>query len=235
MDLRPDSNLLQNFPIDSLIAYLNLTGWRRVAVNKRWFVFEGSKDIHGDALEVVLPRLSEASDLNLYVANAVNLLSALSNESPEVTARRIRHYDSDVLTVRNLETGERNSITLRLAQRQVSRLKQLVAYSACSEREPKPYFIMQSGIADRMVEHYRFGHTFAGSFGYTIESPLIHESDVFRSKFQDRLFELEAYTDEEVVVTPLERRVMERVVRGLRYTEQARSEHSIPTTHAGVR
>ena len=62
-----------------------------------------------------------------------------------------------------------------------------------------------------MVEHYRFGHTFAGSFGYTIESPLIHESDVFRSEFQDRLFELEAYTDEEVVVTPLERRVMERV------------------------
>lgn len=65
-----------------------------------------------------------------------------------------------------------------------------------------------------MVEHYRFGHTFAGSFGFTILSPIIHLPTPY---VQMNLFG-EAPPEP---VPPIERRVMERIIRGLSNTRQA--------------
>ena len=227
MDISPNSHLIDNFRYDYLIAYLNLLdGWKLSETNKKWFLYEGGTDIHGSPLEIAIPRSATVSDLNIYIVNAVNLLSVLANESAETTIRRIKHYDSDVLNMRNIETGEYDSITLKLAERQVSKLKQLIAYSACSEREAKPHFNSMYSIGHRMVEHFRFGHTFHGSFGYAIESPLIHDSHIFKQEYQPPLFEVESFVDEKLVVAPVERRVMERIIRGLHATGLATSERT---------
>jgi len=166
-------------------------------------------------------------DGNVYLANAVNILSVVAREPPEMTTRRIRFHNRDVLSVRNIETGEQGSIALKLASRQVSELKNLVAYSACSERDPRPHFDTLLRIGRKMVERYRFGHTFPGSFGFTIESPPIGKPTVYAlpSSVPEQI---SLIPEEELPrVPPFGRRVMERIVRGLKATQQATREGDV--------
>lgn len=217
MDRR--SLLFEELQIESnLVPYLELTGWETVDdPSERWFVFRGEVDSEGEPLEIVLPRNPNARDLRIYVENAINLLSALADETIQDTLQRIVYYDRDVLCVRNLETEEYNSITLRVAAQQVQELKQMVRFAACSEREPKPYFLSgELEIAKRMIEHYRFGHTFSGSFGFTIESPIVHLPSPYI-----QLTLLPKGEEPPSPRMPAERRVMERIVRGLATTQQA--------------
>lgn len=219
MGILPNSILLRNLRVEDLVMYLEFTGWKPASTsNDRWLVLEGASDIDGEPLEIVLPYDSSAPDLNIYLANAVNLLSAVTEDLPENAVRKIKYYDRDVLNIRDLETGEQDSITLRLAARQVSQLKRLVAFAASSEREPRPHFNVALGIGRRMIERYRFGHTFRGSFGFTIESPIVSKP------IQLPLFPED---EQEVVIMPLERRVMERIVRGLLATQKATAERDL--------
>ncbi len=89
---------------ENIIPYLSFTGWEQTAASEKWFVFRGSKDTNGDPLEIVLPRIPGARDLSLYLENAVNLLAALQDKSPQEIIRIIAFFDRDVLSVRNLET-----------------------------------------------------------------------------------------------------------------------------------
>jgi len=217
MDRRP--LLFEELQIESnLVPYLELTGWEAVDDSpERWFVFRGEVDSEGEPLEIVLPRNPKARDLRIYVENVVNLLSALADETIQDTLRRIVYYDRDMLCVRNLETEGYNSITLRVAAQQVNELRQMVRYAACSEREPKPYFLSgELGIAKKMIEHYRFGHTFSGSFGFTIESRIVRLPSPY-----EQLKLLPEGDEPPSPRMPVERRVMERIVRGLAITQQA--------------
>jgi hypothetical protein len=219
MEIRPSSTLLQNLQIENLISYLELTGWKPARTsNQRWLVLEGASDIDDEPLEIVLPQDSSAPDFKIYLANAINLLCAVTEERPENVVKKIRFFDRDVLSIRNLETDEQDSITLDLAAKQVSRLKQLVSYAASSEREPKPHFNFVLSIGRRMVERYRFGHTFPGSFGFTIEAPIVSKPVQLPLLPEDM---------ERVVIMPLERRVMERIVRGLLATQRATKERDL--------
>ena len=200
----------------NLVSYLEMMGWKLSPdTNERWNVLWGESDIEGEPLEIILPKNLNAGDYPIYLDNTLNLLAALKNESLFTTITRIIHYLSDVLSSRNLDTGGYNSIPLRYAANLVDELKMMVFYSACSEREPKPYFL--TGVGDfgkKMVDQYRFGHTFAGSFGLTIESPIVH--------MPIRIQQLPLFDGEPPKpLMPIERRVMERIARGLLITKAA--------------
>lgn len=221
MDILPNNILLRDLGAKELIAYLQLIGWGQAEVpGDRWLLFRGTRDASGKPLEIVLPMDLYASDITSYLASAVNLLAALKEESPEIAVKRIKSHDRDVLSIRNVETGEQASITLKLASEQVQQLKRLVAYAASSEQDPRPHFNVALSVANRMVSHYRFGHTFSGSFGFTMESPIIGSPYVYR---QAALLP----DTEEVVLLPTERRVMERIVRGLESTKRATMERDL--------
>lgn len=226
MDATPSSTIVRKLKSDNLVMYLELTGWKHVNSDLRWQVFQREVNGAAEPFEVVLPSNDQAKDFPIFVANAINLLSGIRNESPEIMTRRIKYFDSDVLSIRNLETGEYDSITIKLADKQVGEIKQMIAYSASSEREPKPHFNTPLSAGNHMIEHYRFGHTFNGSFGFTIESPLTHTPYIYERKPQAALFDVEPYIDETLVIAPLERRVMERVARGLIYSGMATKDHS---------
>lgn len=212
MDLQANSKLLQNFNYKSLVEYLELTGWQlSPSSNQKWKVFEGAPDYYGEPLEIVLPQNIHTPDVMHYLAKATNILSALTDEDPEIVSHNIQFFNRDILRIRNIETAEKSSISLNLASQQVPQLKSLVAYAACSEVDPVPSHInSRKSAAKTMVRHYQFGHTFRGSFGYTVESPV---SEDLHS--QDRMF------TKGVSYRPLERRVMERIVRGLVHTKLA--------------
>ncbi|MDM8526783.1 hypothetical protein QUF58_01115 [Anaerolineales bacterium HSG24] len=223
MDISPTSVLIRNFNTKNLIEYLKLTGWNHTKEdNPRWLVYKGSNDALGEPLEIVLPRNQNASDSNIYISSAINLLSAITDETPEVTVKKVKLYDTDVLDIRNLETGERDSISLQLAAQQIQEVKHLIAYSACSEYDPQPHYKRQLTSAKKMINHYQFGHTKQGSFIFTIESKIIREP----TRYAQLRF-LPKDEDDMEPRPPLERRVMERVVRGLLTTKQATTEKNI--------
>ncbi len=174
MELRANSKLLDDFNSKNLIEYLELTGWHLShASNSKWQIFEGASDFYGKPLDIVLPKNLNAPDTNQYISNAINMLSELANQDVEIITHNIKNYERDILRIRNLETNTSSSISLYLAAQQVPQLKHLVSFAACSEVDPVPHHVnANKPIAKSMVKHYQFGHTFKGSFGYTVESPV---------------------------------------------------------------
>jgi len=204
-----------NLPVEHVVSYLKLKGWKLAHDNKRWYVFEGYEDIEGNPFEIVLPKNTSAPDYSIYVQQTVNILSSLTDKTPETITNDMLFYDRDILMVRVVESVDTISIPIGLAAKQISELKQLIAYAACSEKNAKTHF-SNSASGNEMVKHYHFGHTFVGSFGYRIESPVGDEKHFHQEPRQMDLFE-----EGESVILPLQRRVMERIARGLAATEKA--------------
>jgi hypothetical protein len=226
MGTPPNSTLLRSLQFGSLAEYLKLTGWEQAESPNRWLVFKGSKGIAGDLLEIVLPADPRVPDVKRYVASAVDVLSAVENLSTELVVEKVKSYDRDVLKMREPETGDEDSITLKLAATQVFELKNLFGYSACSEQEPKPHFNTLSGIGKKITERYRFCHTFSGSFGFTIASPPIGKPTIYTQATQPSLVP-DLVEEKEILLLPFSRRVMERVVRGLLFTQQATNSRDV--------
>ncbi|MBY0508404.1 MAG: hypothetical protein K2X03_31125 [Bryobacteraceae bacterium] len=84
-------------------------------------------------------------------------------------------------------------------------MRDFLAYAACVEQSPQAYFPKATAIGRQYAEKCRFGHTFPGSFGFTIESPT----------------GIAPFAHPEETPAPFERRVMGRIVRGLRDLENA--------------
>lgn len=200
--------------------YIKLKQWTAVE-NKNWHVFEKT---HADEVyEIVLPKRA-SSDSILYLEKAVGVLAGFEDESEKLTHERVQYVRKDLLKVRNLETSEELSMSLNVASSQINNISKLVADAAASDRSPKPFRDGRlPAVSKRMKEHCRFGHTFVGSFGYRIESEVIREEEQLKFN-EDDGFEL---------ISPVERRVMERVVRGLIHTENANKQKSITPLLSG--
>lgn len=222
------SGALDRAYLRHLVAYLRLSGWQQQD-NVRWYEFLGEADIHGDPLLLVLPRNPDASDIDSYIDKALTLLAGIRNESVEITVQRVVWYYSDVVIVVNPEQDLQESIPLNLADAQVSALKKLVVLGARSEREPRPYFHNPSSIGQRLVEQFRFGHTIRGSFGLTIEAPIVHDIELFARKSQPPLLDnlADYVVDTPIQISPIERRVVERLMRGLAIAYTATQENRI--------
>jgi len=231
MDISPDNTILNEIRPEDFSSYLSLLGWSSEhSSNKRWDVFVGAEDAEGEPLEIVLPSATRTLEDRFHLAGAVNLLSALTNEEPQTVITRIKFHDFDVLKIRDIETDRFNSIPIQLAADQVQAMKRLVAFSACSEEEARTHFVnYQLKPAKAMLAHYRFGQTFPGSFGFSIESQLIREPSRYiqSSLFGQPTNGQEDEDDIDPVYLPLERRVMERIVRGLVITQQISETGSI--------
>lgn len=213
MDIKPSNQLLNETPVENLIQYLTLKGWHEVpSRNKRALVFGGEYDIKGNPLKIVLPKNFQARDLPVHMASAVNLLAAIAHEAPQETLKRIRYYNADVLYIRNLHTRTNASISLSMATRQLVSLHHLMAEAAYLEyKRLSPQHASTDAVTDT-VAHFQFGHTFPGSFGYTIEAPLINEG--------------EPATNGITYPIPL-RSIVERIMYGLHITEQATQDENV--------
>jgi hypothetical protein len=204
-----------------LIAYLQLKGWNQIEIgNPRWYIFTGPNDINEKPLEIIIPKIVTASDMKQYINIAIELLSSLSNETTDLTSRKIQLYDRDILIIRNIEVENSNSISIKLAASQVHELKNLIAFSACSEHDPRPYFTSSQCVSSKdMIDEYRFGHTFKGSFGFTIEAP------IYSSEMESVQLRLDNNATEVFSIPPIQRRVMERIARGLSNTLESTQKH----------
>lgn len=199
----------------NLLPFLLLSGWKRIE-DSNWIVVHGERDIHDRPLELAFPR-ERTGERAAYISKAVNLLAALRKEPIQLILQSIVNYDRDMLYVRNTETNEGDAILLSLAVDQVSNLRRTIEFSASSERESKPYFPTLPLPARNATRNFLFGHTFSGSFGFTVEAPRLSAPS---AAFQAQLLKGEGLPPPPINV-PFDRRVVERIARGLMYAKAA--------------
>jgi hypothetical protein len=100
-----------------------------------------------------------------------------------------------------------DTIRLESAQQYINGMKDLLAATATTERRPTPFFSRPSKEGTEYSDKCRFGHTYRGSFGFTIESPISAE-----------LVDVPFFGDP---TPPFERRVTQRLATGIQHVCEA--------------
>jgi hypothetical protein len=204
-----DGGEVVSIGIPELALFLHKSGWKRVPhPNERLLVFEGPVDDFRKPLKIVLPASDDYVDSTRMIDQALSLVADLKETSTVEVIRSIRSLDRDVLTIRLLGAQRlQDGLPLDVASSFVLTIRDLLSYAACVEDNPRPYFYKASAIGRRYAERCLFGHTFTGSFGFTIESPTgISPYDKPADASNS---------------APFERRVLVRVVRGLQQVKEA--------------
>lgn len=218
-----NNNFLKNITNQNLKEYLESLGWKNVESPKAtWLVYVGPKDYYGDPLEIVLSKKETTHTAYQYIANVVDLLATLKQETIEITVQRIQNVNRDVLNIRNIDDNINTSIPLELAAKQITQFKNLIKQASNSENNALPYYASNyhNRQANKMVKQFQFGHTQNRSFGFSIQSPILSESIKYKQLRFDQVEHIEP-------LPPIERRITERIVRGLITTKDAVRQHDI--------
>lgn len=229
-------------PLEMLRRYLTAMGWHvrganateatrpenaatRVLLNgrtggRRNFEVYVSKVSSFEGIELVVPNSAESSEYGFQVARIIDALAALEERTEEDVVRSIREVAFDVVRSRIPDAQVvDDAIRLEIARNFVVGIRSVLAAAATTELHPSPYFLRLRREAAAYADRCRFGHTFRGSFGFTVELPLQPNTQVTLPGI--------------VPAPPFERRVMQRLTRGLRTVLQAVSADSTdPITNA---
>lgn len=125
-------------------------------------------------VELVLPRDINAPDFRSRMEGAIRTLSELQERSPEEIIADVRAVGFDVVRSRIPDTlVQDDTVLLAIAANYIEGVKGLLAATATTELEPTPYFLRVKKEASEYADGCHFGHTFRGSFGFTIKSPVV--------------------------------------------------------------
>ena len=206
--------IISKISLKDIKNYLYDQGWDKADhLNDRIDIFRGPKDDYGNPLEIRLPSSNEYKDCSRYIRNAINMLALIKDKSSDKIASEINSILYDVFKIRiNNLRKETNSLSLNTAADDINALKKLFTYAACSEKDIRPYFERPLAAGIHHADLCQFGHTFAGSFGLTINSPII------KNNKQLSLFENQKETT-------FERKVLERIIRSLSLINKAVAEN----------
>lgn len=191
--------------------YLRFNGWSRTEKEKADFAVYSHAGSRNALIEILLPRNGKSSNVDRRIKDALRTLCQLYEKTPQEIANDIRNIGADIF--RSSIPDDLviyDSIKFEVAEKFIKELRRLLEASATTEIEPKPFFGRIKKEAQTWVENCRFGHTFQGSFGFTIESPLRENPEPT----------MEIVPQE----PPFERRVIQRLIRGLKSVEAAESE-----------
>lgn len=199
MTLRdPSTGEPATLAVADLAAYLHARGWKGAPTRDgRLVKFAAPPDAQGRSMSIVLPTSDDFVDTPQRIAEALAVLADLASEPVPELGQRIRTLRRDVLRVRIGTAGLDAGLPLHRVPELVDELGNVLAFSACAEEEPLPAFTKQRKIGRTFLESCTFGQTFHGSFGLSIEAPVMAPPSLFPGP------------------TPFERRVTTRLFRGL--------------------
>ncbi|XOF33786.1 MAG: hypothetical protein ACL93V_00345 [Candidatus Electrothrix sp. YB6] len=202
-------DIVQGISLYDLKSFLRSKGWLEIScTNRKLSVFQGPEGDSGNPLEVFLPSSNDFEDLTKRIYDVFSLLSNLYEIEPAALSRILKSLNIDKFFVKiSPDDNFPFSIPLEVAKKEVNGLRNLFVYSACSEKKALPHHETPSRTGYNMAKKIRFGHTFHGSFGFSVESPVVEEF-----KQQDMFF------------PPIERRIIERIIRGIQKTNEAISK-----------
>ncbi|MFL0376764.1 hypothetical protein [Paenibacillus amylolyticus] len=205
---------MSKIPLVNLIRYLRENEWTSSEhPNQKIILFKGPTSDSGIPIEVGVPKNEGYIDYNRRVDDVLRIVASLRGVSIQKVIDEVRLMSHDIFKVRVLNTGEyTNSIPLPYAVDSLKSLRDLFVYGACSEQVSLPSFEKPLQVGIKHGELCRFGHTFEGSFGLAINSPII-----------DEYVQIEMFEDLKAI--PFERKVMERIIRGIELLSQSVQEN----------
>jgi hypothetical protein len=198
-----------------LARFLRLHSWKPIQLKRQGMIaFAGAPDQEGKITEIILPTAGDESSVARNLASALNTLSLILDRPATEIIRWVRCVDRDIFSSRLADQhAGQSSISLDRAVEVVRDLRDLFAYAACAEEDPRRAFAKATGIGAKHVKHCRFGHTFRGSFGFTVESPItVSPAPQLLGATQAGI---------PAPAAPFERRVLERIMRGIAVTQEA--------------
>lgn len=206
---------------ENLLPYLLHAGWRQVDNdNPKWIVVNGREDVEGKPLKLVFPKDATAEDDERYAAKALNALALINDRPLDMLIRSVVNYDRDQFYLRNIESID-GRIPLNTASKQIVNLQTVIAASAVMEKAsfPLPYsYDLRSGR--KLASAFGFAHTAPGSFCFVIQAPRLDDPVQFK---QQTLFDFDGSQLPEEA--PFQRRVVERIARGLILAKKSEQEH----------
>jgi hypothetical protein len=189
------------------IRYLRAIGWQLVNENERFSRL--TLDYKGKSVEVILPTENGPTWDNT-VLSVLNTLSQIREKSVEEIALEMKSVGFDVIRSKFPDQIVWNdTIQLDVAAEYTSKIKRLLSAAATVESYPTEYFWRRRKEAIDYSKGCRFGHTYRGSFGFTIESPL--------SKVESNQQTFDGIEP----ALPFERRVVQRLARGFQILDVA--------------
>ncbi len=206
--MNENSREIATVPLPSIVRYFQLQGWREIPNDGAITTLYQLRVQGGDVLEVVLPKTRQLSDADRLIGDAIRTISQLDDKEPSSIVDDINSIGYDrVKTIIPTELVRFDSIELDMAHKFIQHARRLFTATATNELAPSPFFGRVTKEAQEYSEKCRFGHTFRGSFGFTIESPVERNDEPSLSAFEQP--------------APFERRVIQRLARGLKNIEAA--------------
>jgi hypothetical protein len=135
---------------------------------------------------------------------------------------RVQRWDRDILRARMfLIRGSEESLPFDVAAETISGLRDFMGYAAYTELAPQPFFDKAGSVSSQFTKHCRFGHTFRGSFGVTVECPVSVTPVLPMEGIEP--------------IVPFERKVIERVASGLATLRSAIDRDTLDPLVAGYK
>jgi hypothetical protein len=187
----------------NVIRYLENVGWKTEKFSgklKRLYspsLLEGEGDV-----ELFFSATSNEQKIK-EVQAALITISQFYDKSLADVVREIASLGYDIIASRvPTEYVYNETVDLKIASEYVDRMRDFLSYSATAEISQELSFKRTLKEAIEYADSCRFGHTFRGSFGFVIESPVGLNP-------QPKLPKIDTGT------LPLARRIVQRIVGGL--------------------
>ncbi|CAK8717978.1 MAG: hypothetical protein CDV28_11150 [Candidatus Electronema aureum] len=189
-------------------SYMKLKGWKESSLpNNKLILLKGPENDSGVPLKIFLPVSLDFDDSLKRIYDVFLFLSSFYSIEPDELFRAINGLNRDKLLIAiNQKDNFPASIPLKIAGKEIFGISNLFIYSACSEKSNLPHYARALPVGDNIVEKIRFGHTFRGSFGFSIESPVYGNLE---------------FEQKDMFQAPIERRVIERIIRGVCFMSDA--------------
>lgn len=202
--LNSNSPELRSIKIKDLSDFLKIRNWS-IKVTKKSRIFISPKDEDGNEIDLWIPSNEKFIDYNSRLADLINTVSMLYKKDSLDLLKEISSYHTDIFKARIIETHDNeNSLPLDEVYKEISGLRSLFLYGASSEEKPSKHFDNPLKKAIQYLSTCKFGHTFQGSFGFKVELPLLKKNEI------PDLYDI-----------PFERKVNERIARGLKLIQQS--------------
>ncbi len=165
------SRVMRSIKIEDFDLYLRACGWGSEFENGRIKTYWNPKH---DSVEIVLPQKQLASDYELAVGLAVELLAATEARDERDIIAQVLHPRHDILRFRVAsEDNKDGTLDLVSGLDLFSGVENAVLSSARSVLRPQPYYTsLKVGNAERLLNACRLGQTQEGSYIVTVLVPL---------------------------------------------------------------
>lgn len=197
------ASILRTILPNQLASFLKRKGWRQKDYhNDKFMLFTGNSLYISEAVNIVLPARNDYVDYVARLGDAIRTLSQHFRLDQSEVIRQIIQWDRDIIRI---PIGSKNQndqlLPLNLATETITKYRDFIAFAAFTETNPRRFYSKIGKSGRDFADNCRFGHTFVGSFGITIECPLPLDSD------QIPLPEIPQ-------IKPFPRAVMERIATG---------------------